>query len=222
MKRHNFTLIEMLVVGGCLSLALLLPALSTARERGRVASCISNLKQISWREIMYADENDGYRVTPAEFSTGEYIGNQIDMLDTRSIKNKFYGNYPASKLILWGYSLEDNSKITAENKAVFRCPSDELYNEKSTVISYFDVIFTKNKPTAAARYNYNEVANPGKVTIWFDQHVNLGTVFTNHQNKVNAVYMDGHVKSITMAADKCFNVETQSGDGWNFLDNSIF
>lgn len=218
MTRHNFTLIEMLVVGGCLSLALLLPALSTARERGRVASCISNLKQISWREIMYADENDGYRVTPAEFSTGEYIGNRIDMLDTRSIKNKFYGNYPASKLILWGYSLEDNSKITAENKAVFRCPSDELYNEKSTIISYFDVIFTKNKPTAAARYNYNEVANPGKVTIWFDQHVNLGHNNSNHPTMVNAAFLDGHVSSRPLPSGKRYSVESQNSDGWQVLD----
>ena len=40
--------------------AILLPALSKARERGRAASCMSNLKQIGSALSLYANDNQGY------------------------------------------------------------------------------------------------------------------------------------------------------------------
>jgi prepilin-type N-terminal cleavage/methylation domain-containing protein len=61
-QRHPaFTLIELLVAIAIISLlaALLLPALSTAKEKGRRAACLSNLRQIALGARLYMDENDG-------------------------------------------------------------------------------------------------------------------------------------------------------------------
>ena len=59
-KLNGFTLIELLVVIAIIALllAILIPTLNIAREQGKRAVCLSNVKQLTLAWILYADNND--------------------------------------------------------------------------------------------------------------------------------------------------------------------
>jgi len=62
MAKRGFTLIELLVVISIIALlmAILMPALSKARDQGRTITCRANLKQYGIALRMYLDENRQY------------------------------------------------------------------------------------------------------------------------------------------------------------------
>ena len=69
-KLNSFTLIELLVVIAIIAIlaAILLPALNSARERGRIASCLNNLKQNGMAAMQYAGDNND--VLPLKIQDG--------------------------------------------------------------------------------------------------------------------------------------------------------
>lgn len=84
MRKQAFTLVELLVVIGIIALliAILLPALSKAREAAGNAVCLSNLRSIGQANLMYAMDNKDSIVWPmtkksngnAEFYWWDFLG----------------------------------------------------------------------------------------------------------------------------------------------------
>jgi len=68
-KKRGFTLIELLVVIAIIAIlaAILFPVFARAREKARMASCQSNLKQIGLALHMYVSDYDGVIYFPARY-----------------------------------------------------------------------------------------------------------------------------------------------------------
>lgn len=99
-KLAAFTLIELLVVIAIIAIlaALLMPALSSAKERGKRIACLANLKQIGTAALIYASDYHDY-VPPAganvypvqidstdpSFAVWRTLGVPIDQTNSRSV-----------------------------------------------------------------------------------------------------------------------------------------
>ena len=75
--RRNFTLIELLTVIAIIAVlaAMLLPALSSARESAKMTACIGNMKQLGLAFCQYIQENKEYVPNSSGYKSGNAKGN---------------------------------------------------------------------------------------------------------------------------------------------------
>src|SRR4051812_32513710 len=73
-NRKAFSLVELLVVIGIISLLvlILLPILGAAREQSRRIQCLANLRQLDTAFLMYAHANKAYLPASSVNSGGYY------------------------------------------------------------------------------------------------------------------------------------------------------
>jgi len=121
----GFTLIELLVVIAIIAIlmAILMPTLNRAKEQGKRATCLNNLRQLTLAWILYADYNDDKLVCG---DTGEYTS----MYSGASLPfNKSHYNETPWVLKDWDQSMSLNQKRNAIlNGALYAyCKTEKLY-----------------------------------------------------------------------------------------------
>jgi prepilin-type N-terminal cleavage/methylation domain-containing protein len=206
MKKRGFTLIELLVVVAIISIlaAMLLPALSRARERARSALCMNNMKQLLLALHMYV--NDYNNITPTYrddsnptpypyqssyypflFWSGGYIKNlKVFYCPTFAGYNRKYnwwGNTPSTVYVTYAIHHESENKNFSILSAVRYC-------------YFFDI-----PPVRPSAY-WDQMYPVNSVSTYIDRRIRSGTYggpsFSFYKSRfihANAGFIDGSVIS---------------------------
>jgi len=158
--KAGFTLIELLVVIAIIAIlaAMLLPALSKAKEKATGISCLSNLKQLTLAAHLYSIDNNDAIIPNMVNDINAWVGGEVHQLPGAT--NEVF--IRTSKLFPYNQSL-----------GIYRCPADRFPVRGANVPrvrSYsLSGMMGRNSPDAAASVHpglpenlkFSSVKNPG-------------------------------------------------------------
>lgn len=115
--QQKFTLVELLVVIAIIAVlaAMLLPALSKARQKAVSARCVSNLKQLGLVFHSYLSEFDDWVIAPHTTSMGDTYWERV------------MGRY---------MELEKEVKAPVAKRRINNCPADTMYDGRGYTLVY--------------------------------------------------------------------------------------
>ncbi len=216
-KKKNFTLIELLVVIAIIAIlaGMLLPALSSARDKAKASYCINNLKQIGLCMFQYvSDSND---TMPPKVSGNGYYYPDADI----TCNDGDGGIWWWYQALLVSYAKSDN---------LFHCPSKTDQDELTSTTIEKSYAFNGVFPTVyyhIAAYKINRIRLPGKTLMVGEAgihspqswHYSPKKVTTNNV-RCNLVFVDGHASATAMyynGSGSCYtyNPPTSYDYTWN-------
>lgn len=200
-----FTLIELLVVVGIIALlaAILLPSLNRSRETARRTNCISNLRQIYYLVVMYAEANDD------QVSVG-YSWNAVPS----GHLYRTSGNWRHPWGQLYFFLLKSNPSYEHNAAALF-CPTATARRDGGGYNTPGNPWPPPASGNSRSSYCFRPTVNwgngvfPARLTrlrdigvhaLATDWLLNAGAVRSRHRLGVNCLYGDGSVRWVTSTA----------------------
>jgi prepilin-type N-terminal cleavage/methylation domain-containing protein len=208
-KRKGFTLVELLVVIGIIALliAILLPALTRARDQANRTKCMANCRQLMTSVIMYSNENKLW-MPFCNWLSLETTGNNPGWLyawNTGSDASQFMDPKTIETGLIWKY---------LNNREVYRCPGDNPppYEPNTTrwLTSYVmnGDTCSQAKVTGLTQYKITRFKSDSIIIVENDELANVWNDGSNrpdegipqrHGKGGSIAGVDGHVEWILKA-----------------------